>query len=430
MEIDFQYGKTGRKISIPDECNIDIIQPEKTEALVDPVEEIYASLSKPMSSQPLKKLLQKKKPGPIIIVIDDHTRPIQSKHILIALSRVFEELHIEDQDVKILVGTGLHRAPTPEELERMVGKEIIYKYDILFHDANDTMNLEHVGGTKHGNQVYLNADYVNAAFKIITGYVEPHFFAGYSGGRKAIVPGIAGKDTILHNHSPKNIDSNAHFGILDENPIHLDAEEATRLSKAKPDFSVIATINSNHQITSVKSGNIFSVHNYLVQQQQKTSFKEIEHKYDVVICGNGGYPLDLNLYQAVKSMSIGELAGKENAAVISVNECSDGVGQDSFNELINSEKTPKEIYADAVAGKINVPDVWEIQILARVLMNYQVYVVSSMKNKELGTIGLRHALTVNDAILDYSERYNLNKDELKVLVLPKGPLILPKLKTE
>lgn len=427
MQIDFQYGKDGRKINIPDDCNADIVEPDELEGFADPETAIYESFSKPMSSQPLRKLLEKKKKGPIVIVVDDHTRPIPSKHILGGLTRLFDELNIEDADIKILVGTGLHRAPNPDELKRMIGKENVYRYDVLFHDANDTMNLELIGKTSYGNQVYLNSDYVNAGFKIVTGYVEPHFFAGWSGGRKAIVPGIAGKETILYNHSPAHIDSPAHFGVLDENPVHLDAEEATRVPEAKPDFSIIATINSAHQITSIASGNIFSVHNHLVKQQEKMCFKEVSKKYDAIVCGNGGYPLDLNLYQAVKSMSMGELVGKENAAVISVNECSDSVGQESFERLINSGKNPAEIFEDAIAGKINVPDVWEIQILARVLMHYNVYVVSSMKKDQLGNIGLKHAESVNDAIRSYAEDLGKDLSELDVLVLPKGPLILPRL---
>lgn len=425
MEVDILYGKKGLKISIPESVDATIMEPVEEESLSDPVDQIYKSFFNPMSSKPLKYLLENRRKGEIIIVVEDHTRPLSSQPILSALCRLFTELNIEDEEIKILVATGLHRQSNLEELKRMVGDEVINRFDIIFHNANDMNNLEFIGKTSYGNQIYLNSRYVNAGFKIITGYVEPHFFAGFSGGRKAIVPGIAGKDTILFNHSAKHIDSPARFGELNDNLIHKDALEAAKLPKAKPDFCINVTMNSNHGITKIASGNIVAVHNYLVESQKKACFKCIDRRFDIVIAGNGGYPLDLNLYQAVKSMAIGELAAKENGIIIAVNECVDGVGQDSFNELINSGKSPDIIYKEAIEGIIKIPDIWEIQVLARILMHFKVYVVSSMKAEELGNIGLRYAPTVEKAIEMALKELKNKNIKPSMLILPKGPLMLP-----
>ncbi|MCP4763138.1 MAG: nickel-dependent lactate racemase, partial [archaeon] len=327
MKVDFQYGKSGLIFNIPEKYeNVTILEPKEDIGLKDPVNEIYNSFQKPMSSKPLKLLLQRRKVGEIVIIVEDHTRPLKSKSIIEALIKIFSELNINDNEVKILVATGLHRSSTPDELERMLGIDIINRFDIIFHDANNKMDLDNIGENKFGNQIYLNSLYINAGFRIVTGYVEPHFFAGYSGGRKSLIPGIAGKETILNNHSAKNCDNeNARFGFLKGNPIHEDASEAVKM--AKPDFCINTIINSTHEITKVASGNITSVHNYLVQIQQKKCFSEIDKKFDIILCGNGGYPLDLNLYQSVKSMAIGEIAVKKGGIIISINECSDKVGQ-------------------------------------------------------------------------------------------------------
>jgi nickel-dependent lactate racemase len=426
MRVSFSYGKTGLQFQLDDQYKITVMEPEPEQLIENPVDEVYQTLNNPMNSKPLKSLLQQRKKGEIVIVVEDHTRPMPTEIVLKALIRLFEELGIEDDQIKILVATGLHRPSNSDELSDMLGKEILKRYDIILHDANNPKNLEFVGKTTFGNQIYLNSRYVKAGFRIVTGYVEPHFFAGFSGGRKALVPGIAGKDTILFNHSAKNCDSpKSRWGISDGNPINDDAVEVARM--VKPDFCINLTINSDHKITKVASGNIIAVHNYLVQAQKKACFQKIQSPFDICICGNGGYPLDQNLYQAVKSMAIGEMCVKKNGIIIAVNECSDAIGQDSFEKLINSGKSPGQIYKEAVDGIIKIPDVWEIQILARILMNFSIYVVSKMKKQQIGNIGLKFASSVEEAVELGAKELKLPKDKISIVVLPRGPLLLPEL---
>lgn len=429
MKYNIKYGKTGLDFEIPDNIkNVTVIEPNNDDPpLKNPIDEIYNSFQKPLSGKNLKDLLKRRKKGNIIVIIDDQTRPVPSHYILKALMKLFTELLILDAEVKILVGTGLHRAPSHEELKRMVGEEVINRFDIVYHDASDEINLEHVGTTAGGNDIYLNSLYVNAGFRISTGYCEPHMFAGFSGGRKSILPGIAGKDTIIKNHGPQNIDSDySRFGIIKNNPVHEDSTEAVHF--LKPEFCINVIINSEHQITKVASGNIFSVFNYLAEAQKKVCFKPIDHTYDVVIVGNGGYPLDINLYQSVKSMTIAELAIRDGGTIISVNECSDGVGDKDFIDVINSGKNPTQIYEDVMSGKLHSPGFWEAQTLARILKKYKVYFVSSLSIENLGNIGLIYAENVEKSIISAIKDMGKTTEDVSILVLPKGPLILPEYK--
>jgi nickel-dependent lactate racemase len=261
--------------------------------------------------------------------------------------------------------------------------------------------------------------------KILTGYVEPHFFFGFSGGRKSIVPGIAGVETIMANHSAKNIASPfSRFGIYENNPMAIMSTDIAK--KVGSDFVINVCINEAHQITKIAAGDIEEVHKNLVAYQLKHVFKEIDKPFDIVVCGNGGYPLDLSLYQAVKSMAIGEIAVKQGGTIISVNECSDGVGieQDEFKELLFSGMSPEEIYNKVLKKEIEVPDQWEIQVLTRVMKKAEVYVISRLKEKEIGNIGLKYALSVENAIF---EAFKIHGENASILFLPNGPQVIPKL---
>ncbi|TFF87117.1 MAG: nickel-dependent lactate racemase, partial [Promethearchaeota archaeon] len=304
--------------------------------------------------------------------------------------------------------------------------DLCNRLKVVDHDATDRKSLKFLGKSTENVPIYINKLYCESDLKIITGYVEPHFFLGFSGGRKSIVPGIAGQETIQGNHSAENIASNfARFGIYKENPMHKNANEIAK--RVGVDFTINVCINEKHKITNIKSGDLEKVHEHLVNYQLKHVFKEIDNPYDIVICGNGGYPLDLNLYQAVKSMAIGELAVKQKGMIISVNELSDGVGHDNFKELIYSGKSPEKIYNQILSKEIIVPDQWEIQILTRILMKADIYVVSRLNENEIGNIGLKHASSIEEAIEQGLKKFGA---DAKILILPNGPSVLPLLKNK
>ncbi|MBD3198120.1 MAG: nickel-dependent lactate racemase [Candidatus Lokiarchaeota archaeon] len=420
------YGKDGIRVNLDPSWNIDIIKPKKQEALKNPIKKIKKAIKNPINTNSLRNIVENKKDlQKICIVVSDATRPVPSNIILEALIEELNNYGITDNQITILIATGLHRRTREPEKKRILGDKLLSRIEIIDHEATDKNSLVNLGSTSDGIPIYINKHYYNSDLKILTGYVEPHFFFGFSGGRKSIVPGIVGAETIQANHSAKNISSKyARFGIYKQNPMHQNSSEICKIVGV--DFIINVCINEYHQITNVIAGEVEKSHETLVEYQLNKVFFQINHLYDIVICGNGGYPLDLNLYQAVKGMAIGEMAVKEGGTIISVNELSDGVGigQDNFRDLIFSGLKPKELYTMVKNEEILVPDQWEIQILARVLMKADIYVISELPQEELGNIGLKYASSVESAIQKALLQHG---KDASILILPNGPQILPKL---
>ncbi|MGV9172556.1 MAG: nickel-dependent lactate racemase [Promethearchaeia archaeon] len=420
----FDYGREGLNIPLDPKWKYEILRPEELAPLKDPISAIRKSINHPLNSKPLKEIIgETKNQKKICIVVSDATRPVPTQIILKGLMEELLKYGVKYKQISILVATGLHRPSRKEELSRIIGEELLSKVEVIDHVATDKSMLKSLGISSDNTPISINKVYYESDVKIITGYVEPHFFAGFSGGRKSIVPGIAGKQTILANHSAINIDSPyARFGIYKKNPIHKNATKIVR--KVGVDFTVNVCINEKHQISKVLCGDWEKVHESLVDYQLEHVFQKIEQPYDIVVCGNGGYPLDLNLYQAVKSMAIGEMAVKKGGTIISINQLSDGigVGQENFKNLLFSGINPQKLYSKITDGEIKLPDQWEIQILARILMKAEIYIISQLQKKEIGNIGLKYAPTVEKAIEKSLSRHG---KDARILFLPNGPLILP-----
>ena len=422
MKID--YGKDGLDISINPKWNITTLRPKKEKVISNPIEAIKSAILNPLGGITLSGIISTKSIlKEVCIVIDDATRPVPSHLLLTALIELLHKYGISDSQIIVLIATGLHRKSNEEEIERMVGRELVDRIKIINHNSTDENELKFLGMIQGQIPIYINKHYYESDLKILTGYVEPHFFFGFSGGYKSLVPGIAGAQTIQSNHSAENISSPyARFGNYKNNPMASISSEIAPIVGF--DFTVNGCINEEHKITQVAAGELHAVHDNLVNYQLEHIFSEIPHLYDIVICGNGGYPLDLNLYQAVKSMAIGEMAVKEGGTIISVNECSDGVGvgQDQFKELLFSGFAPKDLYKKIISHEIIVPDQWEIQILARVMMKAEIYLISNLNKSEIGNIGLKHAKTIEKAINAALNKHGKNAN---ILLLPNGPQILP-----
>ena len=425
MEIKIDYGKNGLKFNPYHDWNVDVIVPKTQGALPSPVSSIEKAINNPIESPNLRSIINKKKElENVCIVVSDATRPVPSYLILEAFLNQLNSLGVRDENVTILVATGLHRQSTREDHEVILGPSLYKKLKVIGHDSKDRKSLKQIVASN--NNFLINKHYCESDLKIITGYVEPHFFFGFSGGRKSILPGIAGEDTIQNNHSADMIHSEySRFGIYQENMMHKQALIAA--NAVGVDFAVNVCINEKHQIVKVAAGNFEKVHEELVKYQLENVFHPITDPYDIVICGNGGYPLDLNLYQAVKSMAIGEMVVKHGGTIISVNECIEGVGirQDKFKELLFSGVSPKEIYDKIMNGQIIVPDQWEIQVLARILQKADVFIISKLKKNELGNIGLKHASSIEEAVEKSLQKYG---SQARILVLPNGPQALPLLR--
>jgi len=425
MKID--YGINGLELSLDPSWNVTVLRPKEQKGLVDPITRIREAIKNPLESESLYDMIKFKKDlNRICVVVSDSTRPVPSHIILEALVKELNEYGIQDNQILILIATGLHRPSRKDELERILGNDLKDRLKTIDHVASDKNSLKYLGNTIEDVPIYINKYYCESDLKILTGYIEPHFFFGFSGGRKALIPGIAGKVTIQANHSAKNIASHhSRFGIYKNNIMHINAIEIAKLVGV--DFAINTCINEKHEIVKVAAGNFEKVHEELVDYQLKHIFEEIKEPYDIVVCGNGGYPLDLNLYQAVKSMAIGEIAVKKGGTIISVNECAEGIGigQEKFKELIFSGMNPKVLYDKILKREIVAPDQWEIQVLSRILMKAEIIIVSNLNENEIGNIGLKYAKTVEEGIKMTLKKAGLNA---KLLILPNGPQILPILK--
>jgi len=422
MKLD--YGKEGIEVDLNPNWNTAIIRPLKQLVIKNPIEAVRDVIKNPVGGLPLNSIIKTRKSiKSVCIVVSDATRPVPTHLIIEGILKELIDYGIQEKKIRILIATGLHRPSRREELNRILGTVLTSDVKIINHIATNKISLVPLLTSDHECPIYINKHYYESDLKILTGYVEPHFFFGFSGGYKSIIPGLAGAETILANHSAENIASPyARFGIQENNPLH--EHSSIHAKKIGVDFTINVCINKNHEITQVVAGDLESVHRTLIEYQKNQVFKKIEEKFDIVVCGNGGYPLDLNLYQAVKSMAIGEMAIKDGGTIISVNECREGVGEghDKFRELIFSEMSPEMIYYKILNKELVVRDQWQIQVLTRILLKSEIYIVSDMKEDEIGNIGLKYADTVEKAI--HNSLIKHGKDA-RILILPNGPQVLP-----
>ena len=419
MDIRLSYGKEGIDVTLPAELTT-VVSPEFIPALPDQQGAIKYALRNPIDRPALKASV--KSGEKVAISICDVTRPMPS-HIVLPV--ILSELsHIPDKDITILVATGTHRAVTKQELLSMLGNEIVSReLQIVNHDAFNENSLNLIGQTSNGIDVYLNNIWDESDFRITAGFVEPHFFAGFSGGPKMLAPGLAGFKTIMPLHNaemikhPKSV-----WGVTKGNPIHDTIREISKLSPA--DFSLDVTINKNHGITSVYAGDMSKVHIAACQFAKQTAMQEVPHKYDVVITTNSGYPLDMNLYQSVKGMSAAHQIIRDGGIMICATECSDGlpnVGR--YKEILRSAETPTKLLEMINNPKYNQHDQWQVQIQAQIQQTSDIYIKSDYLSES--EIRDAHLESIDD-ISDFVETLVHNsKVPLKICVLPEGPQTIP-----
>ena len=416
------YGRGTLKVTLEDDWNVEVISPLPEAPVADAKAVLKARLNNPIGTDPLRAMLSSRRPlRNVTIVISDSTRPVPSAALLEALVEELAEAGVDGENVTLLVATGLHRRTRPDEQERMLGPGLNRRLGrrVVDHVATDASQLCHVGDA--GSHLYVNKHYVESDFKILTGCVEPHLFAGFSGGRKSIMPGISGEAAIHTNHSPENLTSpRAHYGLLEGNPVHEGATAVARAAGA--DFILNVCINSSYQIAEIAAGDLEMAFDHLADYQRRRVFRRLEAPADIVVCGCGRYPLDLNLYQGAKGMALGELAVKDGGTIISVNEHCDGVGHSHFKEVLHCGKPAAQIHREILEGKARFPDQWQVQILCRVMEKADVHVVSSLPAEELGNIGLKHAATVEEAIRTALDRHG---KDARILIFPNGAQVIP-----
>ncbi len=380
--VKFLYGTTTQDLEVPDNTPVLTSNVDKLASDKDGLTIVREAMEHPIDSPRLSELA-KGKPD-CTIIISDHTRPVPSQDIL---PNMIRELREGSPDIKItlLVSTGFHRPTTVDELKAKLGDALYeeFKDDIIVHDAHDPESNTKLGVLPSGPDCIVDKVAVNASLLVAEGFIEAHFFAGFSGGRKSILPGVADAVTVMGNHCSKFIDSPyARTGILDQNPIHEDMLAAAKMANLAYICNVV--IDEDKKTVAAFAGNFETAHrqgcdfiaDYIAVKPQYA---------DIVITTNGGYPLDQNAYQSPKGMSAGEATVKDGGVIIMLATCMDGTGGDMFYNSIAEQPTIEDFYQKclATAQEDTIPDQWCAQILARIVRKYKVIFVADPEQQSM-----------------------------------------------
>lgn len=421
MEIKIPYGKTFQTLNIEEGFELLESKIQELEAGADGGAIVRAAMDSPIGSPKLRELAAGKKNA--VLIISDHTRPVPSKDIV---PFMLEELRVGNPDIEItmLVATGCHRGTTPEELVHKLGEDIVSREHIVVHDC-DSSPLTDLGPLPSGARLVVNSLVAQAELVVSEGFIEPHFFAGYSGGRKSILPGVCSRVTVLGNHCAEFIDDpKARMGVLDGNPINRDMERAARMAKLA--YIVNVVVNEDHEVVAAFAGDAVEAHHAGCAYLAKYCEVEQERKADIVITSNGGAPLDQNAYQAVKGLTTAADAAADGAALIICAECADGIGGDSFYKALSECANPEELLEDIrrVPMDETVPDQWQYQILARILEKHHVYFVARKEMEEaVNAMKMEYAPTLEEA---YARARALKGASSSVAVIPNGVSLIIK----
>jgi lactate racemase len=379
---------------------------------------VREALRRPIGARPLREIVHSI--DRVVIVTSDITRPVPNRAILTPLLTEID--HVPDNRITILNGVGLHRPNTPEELEWLFGTEVVRRFRVVNHDAQNEAELIRTGTSSFGTEIWLNRRYVEADARIVTGFIEPHFFAGFSGGPKGVIPGVAGGRTIMRNHGAPMIGHpRARWGVTVGNPIHDEHREGVAL--APPHFLVNVATNRDRQITGVFAGDYLQAHEAGCEFVRASAMRPVGYRFPIVITTNSGYPLDLNLYQAVKGMAAAEEIVEPGGAIVMAAECREGVGHGDFAHLLELADTPSAILGMIESPDFQMLDQWQVQILARILHWHRVFLYSDrLSPSEIRRAHLIPVDSVEAMVVRLLEEYGA---DAPICVLPQGPLTIP-----
>jgi nickel-dependent lactate racemase len=421
VDVWLPYGKTDVCVRIPARNFLGSITPKQLPAAPDAKAEIERALNAPIGS---KKLSEIAKPeSKVAIVVDDATRHAPSDVMLLPVLAELNSAGVNDENVTVIFGCGTHRAVTQDEAKRLLGEEACKRVKAVSHDCR-AQDLVDIGKTKsYGNKIHLNRTFAEADVKILLGDVGFHYYAGYGGGRKSVLPAVAGEETIKHNHAML-LNTNARTGILDENPVHEDMTQAARL--AKVDFIVNTISNSKCEIVKAFAGDVEQAFLEAVKTVDEMYRVSVERRADIVVVSPGGYPADMNLYQAYKALDNALPIVKRGGVVVLVAECAEGHGNQVFCDwmarLGDLKAVEREVKRNFVLGG------HKAYYLLKALQNHTIILVSSLLDYYSTNIfKVKTARAVNDAL---TEALKITGSSSKVWAMPYGNYMLPEVKTD
>lgn len=415
--IHIAYGRRGLDIHLP--IPFDVIAPQNMPGLLDEVAAIRSALRQPVGTKPLAELVSQG--DNVVITHSDITRATPNHIILPVLLEELEDAGIRRENILLMNALGTHRQQTEAELRLMLGDFVVENYRCLQHNAFDNSMLVSLGKTSLGNPVRINRHFLEANIRILTGFIEPHFFAGFSGGPKGVLPALAGAESVLTNHSQSMIaHPKATWGITEGNPIWEEMKEVALMTK--PTFLLNVTLNRQKAITGVFAGEMLAAHALGCEFVSRLSLVPVTELYDIVITSNSGYPLDQNLYQSVKGLSAAARIVRKGGAIILAAACEDGLpDQSHYAALLAEAGSPEKILEILSRPGFSRPDQWQVQIQAQIQQKADVFVYSDGLSDEQ----IRRALfsPCRDILRTVAELRNYYGSRL--CVLPDGPLTIP-----
>jgi nickel-dependent lactate racemase len=419
MNVNLAYGQGYLAVDLPKDRTT-VIEPAHAHGLPDERAAVLRALEQPIGTPPLRQLIQ---PGQkILISFTDLTRATPNDRLIPWLLQHLAEMSVPRESITLLNQLGTHRPNTRAELEQMLTPEVVRDYRVLNHEPENPGAHVQLGTTRDGTPALINRHVVEADVRIITGFIEPHFFAGFSGGIKGICPGTAALQTVMSNHGARNIgDPNSTFGVTVGNPLWEELRDIAL--RVAPSFLLNVTLNETRQITNVFAGDLLEAHRVGTEFVRRSAMQKVDAPFDVVVTTNSGYPLDLNLYQGVKGMSAGARIIKPGGTLILACECREGVPANSpLDKLLRSASGPEEILAMLATPGFVRPEQWQAQIQALVQRKARVLIHSSLPEE---IVRACHLAPCPDIAAEVKKSLATAGPSARVAVLPQGPLTIP-----
>lgn len=421
VNITLDYDRSGLEVRVPDENLVAVLNMRQTPPLDDPSAATRDALRQPVAGPPLEEIARGRRNA--CVVVSDITRPVPHDIILPPLLECLERVGLAPEDITILVATGLHAPMDDAQLRETLTDDVIERYPIVNHIARNGNEQADLGTTSTGIPIHVDRRYVESDLKVLTGLIEPHFMAGYSGGRKLVAPGLVGVETIEHLHGPGILEHpRATTGVLDGNPLHEASLEIAR--KAGVDFILNVAMDEDRRVTGVFAGELDRAHRFGVGHVNGMVVATVEEPVDIVVTSAAGYPLDTTFYQAVKGM-VGVLdILKEGGSIVIAAGCADGIGSEEFEGLLR-----KTTDIDAFIDWIQQPgvftiDQWEIEELVKALKKGRVYLYTDgLSDEDVRACLVEPVPSVEAGIARAVDRHG---PSATIAVVPRGPYVIPR----
>jgi len=415
------YGKTGLELRLPAKANVQVIRSRPCAGLPNPTEAVRKALEQPIASKPLGEIARGRSSA--CIVISDITRPTPNTVLLPPILATLESAGIPRDKIVILIATGIHRPNLGAELVELVGPRIAADYRVVNHLSRDEGELHNVGKTRAGIPLFVNRHYLDADLKILTGFIEPHLWAGYSGGRKAILPGISGLETMKYMHGFEMIDHpGTRYGNLVDNPFHEAGLEVA--ARVGVDFIVNVTLNDKKQTTGVFAGHYDKAHVEGCRFCEQWVVVDVAEPVDLAITCGGGYPLDKTLYQSVKGISGANPIVRPEGTILIASRCEERAGSPEFTRLLERAESVENFFSMIRRPGFFEVDQWIAQEMYQILRSKRIALYSEgLTGDEVGGYLLEPVPDVQS----YLDRFLAEMPSAKIAVIPEGPYVITRL---